>query len=220
MWQLLRGLKLSLSRLGPHYLAFSAAGVFGLFYPPPTVKNAAIIPVALYFWLGSLGLGGALCSLGRWARLRGPKLAGLVLMIVSILTYTLALLPRWPETGTNMLLLLGLAFVQMRNFRRIWKCRNAELIVSGRGRRGSSLAAYARDGSSVPRPYRRRFDRRAVARPEGAREWTSTERRLSREDNADDHTGTPRPRSSGSDAESSSGSSAPPTDRGPTQSSE
>lgn len=132
-------------RLGEYYLFLICSGIGGLVWQPTSLKTAGLIALPFYVTMASLIIGGALCSFGRWKHLPTPKMFGLALILVSMVTYVLALLSRWPQSAVTVFFLLSFISLLGRQLGRVRKSRDALLAVRNGTADRSDLASYASD---------------------------------------------------------------------------
>lgn len=152
----------ALDRAGPHYLALIGAGVFGIWFPAPSLQ-ASTSPVAFWFWIGSLILGGTLCSIGRWIDRPQPAVVGLSLVLITLATFIIAIASRWPETSSSVCFMISVfSTFAYRLYHKV-KTRDARTAVRRGNPTGPDLATYALDrlagsrsnrGGSVDRSLR------------------------------------------------------------------
>jgi hypothetical protein len=130
----LKRVLLLVDRAGPHYLCLILAGISGLLWTNPTILKTAYLTVTLYFLLASLIVGGLCCVVGRWLTATVPKMVGLGLNIVAILSYITAALGAWPNSAASIFLLLSFTSMLVYRFLHVRRCHDA-LAAVRRGRR-------------------------------------------------------------------------------------
>lgn len=150
-------------RAGPHYVCLMISGFFGLIYPPPSIDSVTFGRYAIYFWLGSLAVGGTLCVIGRWRGSRGPKILGIGLILSSLGTYMIALIPSWPEAAANFWLIAAFSFMLLYRQSYVRKERDADLELRRRASARSDMAANSCDDPPIPGAGPGRADRNALA---------------------------------------------------------
>lgn len=143
-----------LDRAGPHYLGLILAGISGIAWPPHSLEQIALYPIAIWFWLGSLIIGGALCAIGRWSHLVKLKIIGLSLVLVAMGTILLTLSGRLPQGAPGFCLLMSLASLLGYRLRSARRTRDARLAVRRGSVSGPDLATYARDSLARRRHHR------------------------------------------------------------------
>ena len=143
MIRLLRKALLIVDRAGPHYLCFVLAGIAGPLFLFPELKDLSFVMTTIWFWLMALLVGGTLCVYGRWTVSMVPKMIGLGLNIVGILTYTVALLGSWPRSAASIFLLLSFASMLSYSFRDVRRTHDALVAVRRGNPTRSDLATYA-----------------------------------------------------------------------------
>lgn len=146
-------------RAGSHYIFLMSSGVTGLIWSPPSLKTAAYITLPFYLTMGSLIVGGFLCILGRWRNTHTPKIFGLSMIMLSIFTYMLALLVRWPESAVNVFFLMAFLSLLADRMQQARRGRDARLAIRRGTATRSDLATYASDRLAGRRHDPRRVDR-------------------------------------------------------------
>lgn len=171
----------ALYRAGPYYLALTAGGLGGIVWPPPSVRDTTFSLVSLYFWLGSMIVGGMLCSLGRWNSATGPKLFGLFLVIIALTTYVIALVPGLPGSTVAIGLFASFDLLLVDRWKDTWKQRTRDVALGRLRSTRPDLASYvghrvARLGHDGRSNRRRPVASREVQAAQRSASESSTER--------------------------------------------